>query len=94
VGMGTIVSGAREVTESMFAAASQALAGLVADEAIADGWLYPPLADLRSISRTLAGAVARAGRDAGVGRDMTDDEIDTELERRTWDLGYPRLQPV
>jgi malic enzyme len=94
VGMGTIVSGAREVTESMFAAASSALAGLVDDDALAEGWLYPPLADLRSISRTLAAAVARAARDAGVGRDMTDEEIEMELDRRTWDLDYPRLMPV
>ena len=94
VGMGTIVSGAREVTESMFAAASQALAGLVDDEALSGGWLYPPLADLRSISRTIAGAVARAARDAGVGRELTDAEIETELDRRTWDLEYPKLLPI
>lgn len=94
VGMGAIVAGAREVTESMFAAAAETLAEMVPEDDLATGALYPPLADLRRISRAIATAVARAARDAGVGRDMSDDEIETELDRQVWDLNYPRLQPV
>jgi malic enzyme len=94
VGMGAIVSGAREVTDSMFAAAAETLAGMVDEDALAQGALYPPLADLRKISRSIASAVARAARDAGVGRDMSDAEIEAELDRQIWSLEYPRLQPV
>lgn len=94
IGMGAIVSGATQVTDSMFAAAAETLAGLVAEPDLQQGALYPPLADLRPISRAIAAAVARAARDAGVGRDMTDAEIDAELEHQIWDLEYPRLQAV
>jgi malate dehydrogenase (oxaloacetate-decarboxylating) len=94
VGLGTIVSEASEVTDSMFAAAAHALADQVEDGDLRAGALYPPLRDLRAISRVIAGAVARAARDAGVAREMTDDEIDTAIDREVWDLDYPRLQPA
>ena len=94
VGMGALVSEASEVTDAMFAAAAEALAGMVPEGDLAAGALYPPLAELRPISRTIAAAVARAARDSGVGRDMSDEEIEAELDSQIWDLEYPRLQPV
>jgi malic enzyme len=94
VGLGTIVSGAREVTDEMFAAASATLADLVDGSDLAEGALYPPIDRLRPISRSIAAAVARTARDSGVGRELTDTEIDEALDREIWDLEYPRLQPV
>jgi malate dehydrogenase (oxaloacetate-decarboxylating) len=94
VGLGAIVSGAREVTDGMFAAAANALAELVHEDDLAEGKLYPPLADLRSISRTIARAVAVAACDSGVARSMTSEQIDDALAHEIWDLDYPTLRPI
>lgn len=94
VGLGAIVTGARKVTDGMFAAAANALAGLVSEPYLDKGLLYPPLAELRSISRTIARAVAIEACESGVGPAMTCDEIDDALDHEIWDLDYPILKPV
>ncbi len=94
VGLGAIVTGAKKVTDSMFAAAANALAGLVEEEDLDEGVLYPPLANLRAISRVIARAVAMAAVESGVGRQMSAEEIDGALDHEIWDLDYPTLRPV
>ncbi len=94
VGLGAIVSGASQVNDEMFAAAAETLALLVSDDDLAQGALYPPITDLRPVSRQIATAVARVARDTGVGLDQTDEEIEAALDREIWDLEYPVLQPV
>lgn len=94
VGIGAIVTGARIVTDSMFAAAADALAGIVEVQDLAEGVLYPPLADLRRISRVIARAVAIEACESRVGQEMTCEEIDAALDHEIWDLDYPALRPV
>ncbi len=94
VGLGAIVTGATKVTDGMFAAAANELAGLVAEADLAQGVLYPPLADLRSISRKIARAVAIEACESGVGQAMTCSEIDAALDYEIWSLDYPTLRPV
>lgn len=94
IGMGAIVSGARKVTDGMFAAAAVALAGMMGDDELARGALYPPIEQLRPVSRVIAGAVARAARDEGVGLPIGDSAIEAALDDQIWDLEYPRLQPA
>jgi len=94
VGLGAITSRAGSVTDSMFAAAAAELASLVTDADLNAGMLYPPLAELRTITRHIARAVALDARDRGVGADFTDAEIDEALEHEVWDLDYPALRPV
>ena len=94
IGMGAIVSGARKVTDAMFSAAAVTLAGIVSEEDLSRGSLYPPIEQLRPISRAIAAAVARAARDEGVGRLIGDSAIEAALDEHMWDLEYPRLEPV
>ena len=94
VGMGALISKAREVTDSMFVAASDALAARTIAANAADNSLYPPLRNLRIITRDIAGAVAREARDAGVGRDLTDEQIEQELDHEIWNFDYPTLRPI
>ncbi len=94
IGMGAIVSGATEVTDSMFAAAANALADLVTEEDLAAGRLYPGLANLRPITRTIAVAVAVAACESGVATTLTPDEVDAALDHEIWDLNYPTLRPI
>ena len=94
IGMGALVSGARKVTDGMFSAAAATLAGLVSEADLDRGALYPPIEQLRPISRAIAAAVARAARDEGVGPLMGDSAIEKALDEQIWDLEYPRLLPV
>ena len=94
IGMGAIVSRARKVTDGMFAAAAETLASLVSEEDLRGGALYPPIEELRPISRAIASAVARAARDEGVGELMGDSAIEAALDDQMWDLEYLRLQPA
>ncbi|MEA2024247.1 MAG: NAD-dependent malic enzyme [Actinomycetota bacterium] len=94
VGMGALVSKAREVTDSMFVAAADALAARTIAASADENSLYPPLRNLRVITRDIAGAVAREARDAGVGRDLSDEEIEQELDHEIWDFNYPTLRPI
>jgi malic enzyme len=88
VGLGAIISGAHEVTDGMFAVAARTLAGLVPQDRLDDGALYPPLSDLRAVSRAIAVAAAREARDSGVGRLMNDESIEAAVDAAMWLPGY------
>ncbi len=89
VGLGSIVSRARQVTDRMFLIAAHTLAAMVPAERLDAGALYPRLSDLRSISRNIAVAVVREARDDGVGRIGTDEEIDAAVDDAVWTPIYP-----
>ncbi|MEO5695344.1 MAG: NAD-dependent malic enzyme [Usitatibacter sp.] len=58
MGLGAILTGATRITDPMFMAAARTLAGLVTDADLAQGSLYPPLANIREVSAGIATAVA------------------------------------
>jgi malic enzyme len=88
VGLGAIVSHAQVVTDEMFLVAAHALAGLVTEQQLATGALYPRLGDLRTISRAIAVAVAKAARDDGVGRYLADVDIEAAVDAAMWTPTY------
>jgi malic enzyme len=57
VGLGVLVSEAREVTDGMLAAAAASLADHVSEDALGAGMLYPPLGELRAVAARVAEAV-------------------------------------
>ncbi len=93
VGLGSIVSKAKVVTDSMFAAAADELAAMVSDDDIEAGRLYPPIEDLRSITRRVAAAVAADAVSSGAAPAMTSGQIEAALDHHIWDLRYPMLIP-
>ncbi len=66
VGLGAIASEARRVTDGMFLAAARVLAGMVSEEDLALGRVYPPLADIREISARIAAEVAAIAHREGL----------------------------
>ena len=88
VGLGAIAARARDVTDQMFLVAAKVLAGTTGAERLAQGALYPPIGELRAISRRIAIAVAREARDEGIARILSDEEIEREVDAMMWDPGY------
>ncbi len=91
VGLAAIVSWATEITDDMFAVAATTLASLVPPDRVAQGALYPPVADLRRVSHAVATAVATQARQDGVARLAPGDDIDKAVAAATWYPSYPDL---
>jgi malic enzyme len=93
VGLGAIVAETREITDEMFLVAAHELAGLVSADRLRTGALYPPIAALRAVARSIAVAVAREARDCGHGRDRSDLEIEAAVDAVMWWPDYVPLEP-
>jgi malate dehydrogenase (oxaloacetate-decarboxylating)(NADP+) len=59
VGLGVVVAGAKHVTDDMFRVAARTLAQLVTEDDLGRGSLFPPLANIREVSVSIAVAVAQ-----------------------------------
>ena len=88
VGLGAIVSEAREISDEMFAVAAQTLASCVRDERLAQGAIFPSQSELREVSFRIACAVVRSARDAHLGRAIPDDQIEETVRRAVWSPSY------
>ena len=87
LGLGAIVARAREVTDAMFLVAATTLAELTPPERLAEGALYPRLAELRSISRAIAIAVAHEAHHSGVA-DAPDQDVEATVDAAMWQPEY------
>ncbi|MFH1104037.1 MAG: NAD-dependent malic enzyme [Actinomycetota bacterium] len=86
VGLGTIVTQAKMVTVGMFLAAARALADSVSDDHLKVGALFPPITDVRSVSRHVAIAVATAAIDDGVAEPI--DDLPAAIDHAMWKPCY------
>jgi malic enzyme len=93
VGLGALVSEAREVTDEMFAAAARTLAAQVSEEDLAAGSLFPPIGDLRRVTARVAEAVAREASGSGIGRALPEEAIQAAVSAAMWEPGYLPLEP-
>ena len=94
IGLGAVVAEAREVTDEMFLSAAEALASVVSSERLEQGSLYPNQSELRAASRAVAIEVARAAREGGVGRNLSDDEVESAVDAMMWEPRYLRYEPA
>ncbi|CAN7116815.1 unnamed protein product [Brassica rapa subsp. narinosa] len=60
IGLGTLLSGARIVTDGMLLAAAECLASYMTDEEVQKGILYPSINNIRHITAEVGAAVLRA----------------------------------
>ena len=94
LGLGAIVAEAREVTDGMLVAAAEALAAAVPADRLASGVLYPSIAELPSLARTIACAVVREASDSGfAGRAIGNDEIEAAVDAAIWEPAYLSYVP-
>ena len=88
VGLGVLVSEARRVTDSMFAAAAEQLAAEVGAGQLAKGSLFPRPCEMRRVSARIAEAVVRTARQEGVGREVPDADIRQAVAEAMWEPAY------
>lgn len=94
VGLGALAAGAREVTDRLFTVAAETLAELVPESHLDEGLLFPPLSDLRSISRSIGIEVARAAVEDGLAPSRPAAELTRAVDALMWRPHYPRYIPV
>ena len=94
LGLGAMVAEAREVTDGMLLAAASALAASVSADRLAAGVIYPPIAELPALARSIAGAVVREARDSGFGRFLPDDQVAVVVDAAMWDPVYVPYRPA
>ncbi|HUL79757.1 MAG TPA: NAD-dependent malic enzyme, partial [Vicinamibacteria bacterium] len=90
VGLGVLVSEAREVTDGMFAAAADALAAQLPDEDREAGCLFPRIAALRGVTARVAEAVVAQAVREGVARNPPEDPA-AAVAAAMWDPAYPAI---
>jgi len=91
IGMGTILSGIREVDAAVFLVAARTLAGCVSEARLAHGALVPDVSELRAVSARVAAAVLRHASAHGIGRRIADDEVERSVAAASW---YPEYVPI
>ena len=89
VGMGVLASEAREVTDAMFLAAAQTLAGMVAPKDLALGRVYPSLTQIRVVSLRIATAVATVAHECGLAGVARPADISADITSRMFTPVYP-----
>ncbi len=90
VGLGVLVSEAREVTDAMFAAAADALAAQLPEEDLSAGSLFPRIKALRAITARVAEAVVRQAESDGVARSVPEDPA-AAVAAAMWEPAYPSI---
>jgi len=88
VGLGAVACGARRITDTMFMAAAKRLAGLVSDEQLERGALYPPMKNSREVSLEVAHAVAEVAYDEDLAREARPNDLRRVLRDMQFDPTY------
>ena len=94
IGLGVIASGAKRVTENMLMASSNALADCSPLLKNAEADLLPPIADIQNVSRVIALKVAQAAIADGVAVPLTDEQIQSNIEKEFWQPEYRTYKRV
>ncbi len=88
MGLGVIACGARRVTDDMFMAAAKTLAGLVHEEDIRAGSLYPPLSSIRHVSLQIAIAVVETAYETELASESRPENLEEHIAGLMYDPTY------
>jgi malate dehydrogenase (oxaloacetate-decarboxylating)(NADP+) len=89
IGLAALAVRIAPITQPTMYAAARALAGLVSEDDLARGSVYPPLHDIRSISERVAVAVAEEAYERGVaGLTPRPADLDAYIRSCMWEPSY------
>ncbi len=88
IGLGILSVDARRVTDGMFMAAAKSLACLSPARASKSGRLMPPVSELRSVSLTVAKAVAVQAINDGVAERLDEQALESRIHANVWEPVY------
>ncbi|XP_051145167.1 NAD-dependent malic enzyme 62 kDa isoform, mitochondrial [Andrographis paniculata] len=102
IGLGTLLSGSKIVSDGMLQAAAECLAGYMTEEEVLQGIIYPSISRIRDITKEIATAVIMEAieedlvegyreMDARVLQKLSQDEIRCYVQNNMWSPGYPTL---
>jgi malic enzyme len=94
LGLGAIAAEVRSITDRMFLLAARTLADAVTDARLADGSVYPPVADLRAVTRAIAVGVAREAVETGLAGISPGADLDALIDGAMWWPDYVPYQPA
>jgi malate dehydrogenase (oxaloacetate-decarboxylating)(NADP+) len=81
IGLGAVACRARSLPDELFLTAASTLAGLVRQQDLDEGALYPPLRDIRAISLAIATSVATLAWDMTLTRAKRPRDVRRSIER-------------
>ncbi len=88
VGLGVYASSARLVTQSMFLTAAEVLAGIVTEQEIAAGAIYPTLNRVREVSHAIAVAVCRIAVKEGLAETALPENLEGYVKSLMYEPDY------
>ena len=91
IGLGTIVSGASEVTDAMISASAHALSDSLSDEQLSCRCLMPEVSSLWDVCGDVAIAVGRQAIEDGVAEIISNDEFQERVDGYRWIPEYPEM---
>ena len=91
IGLGAIVSCATEITSTMIAASSRALAAALSEDEISSGCLMPEVSRLWEVCGVVALAVARQAIEDGVAGFTQIDQLESKIAENRWEPRYPEI---
>src|SRR5262249_44654593 len=91
VGLGTLLAGARKVTDGMLLQASLALAEYTDPARLAQGAVYPRIEKIRGASRHVAAAVLQQAHKEGVATEPAPEDVHAFVEKSMW---HPEFLPI
>ena len=94
VGLGAAIAEVREVTTEMFHIASATLAGLVSQERLEVGAIYPHQSELRHVSFEIACAVVKYASEHDLGRRIPSEDIEKTVRAAVWEPSYVPMRNV
>lgn len=89
IGLGALICNASLITDEMFLVAAKALAEQVSEDDLKAGALYPPLSDIRDISRKIAAAVIEYAYENNLAQlQLRTESMDQYIKEYMYDPGY------
>lgn len=88
IGLAVLACGLTRVSDEMYFAAAQALAGQVGPKDLADGCIFPPAARMRDVAAAVAAAVAEVGYAQGLARAPRPADLAAHIRASRYDAAY------